>query len=143
MGLKVGSKSNILNIRTYCEVETKKRKPHRSPLCFFRSQLVRQRRFELPCPLQALPPQSSASTSFAIAATIKWCAKINKLLLPRNAAFYRLKIILNVVPLSTSLCFTKIEPWWYFSITRRASDSPNPQPRFLVVNPGVNIFFTW
>ena len=33
------------------------------------SPSVRQRRFELPCPLQALPPQSSASTSFAIAAT--------------------------------------------------------------------------
>ena len=32
------------------------------------SPCVRQRRFELPCPLQALPPQSSASTSFAIAA---------------------------------------------------------------------------
>ncbi len=33
------------------------------------SPCVRQRRFELPCPLQALPPQSSASTNFAIAAT--------------------------------------------------------------------------
>jgi site-specific DNA recombinase len=33
------------------------------------SPSVRQRRFELPCPLQALPPQSSASTSFAIAAS--------------------------------------------------------------------------
>jgi site-specific DNA recombinase len=32
------------------------------------SPSVRQRRFELPCPLQALPPQSSASTNFAIAA---------------------------------------------------------------------------
>ena len=29
---------------------------------------VRKRRFELPRPLQALPPQSSASTSFATAA---------------------------------------------------------------------------
>ncbi len=33
------------------------------------SPSVRQRRFELPCPLKALPPQSSASTSFAIAAS--------------------------------------------------------------------------
>ncbi len=32
------------------------------------SPCVRQRRFELPCPLKALPPQSSASTNFAIAA---------------------------------------------------------------------------
>jgi site-specific DNA recombinase len=32
------------------------------------SPSVRQRRFELPCPLKALPPQSSASTNFAIAA---------------------------------------------------------------------------
>ena len=32
------------------------------------SPSVRQRRFELPCPLQALPPQSSASTNFATAA---------------------------------------------------------------------------
>ena len=30
---------------------------------------VRQRRFELPHPLKALPPQSSASTNFAIAAS--------------------------------------------------------------------------
>lgn len=39
---------------------------------------VRQRRFELPRPLQALPPQSSASTSFATSAarTLKWTAKI-------------------------------------------------------------------
>ena len=34
------------------------------------SPSVRQRRFELPCPLKALPPQSSASTSFAIAASL-------------------------------------------------------------------------
>ncbi len=33
------------------------------------SPCVRQRRFELPRPLQALPPQSSASTSFATVAT--------------------------------------------------------------------------
>ncbi len=33
------------------------------------SPYVRQKRFELSCPLQALPPQSSASTSFAIAAS--------------------------------------------------------------------------
>lgn len=32
------------------------------------SPSVRKRRFELPCPLQALPPQSSASTSFATSA---------------------------------------------------------------------------
>ncbi len=41
-------------------------KKRQTEVCLFH---VRQRRFELPRPLQALPPQSSASTNFAIAAS--------------------------------------------------------------------------
>ncbi len=56
-----------LNLELFhCNPNKVHKKRTATMLSFF---LVRQRRFELPRPLQALPPQSSASTNFAIAAS--------------------------------------------------------------------------
>ena len=42
-------------------------------------------------------------------------------------------LISTVVPLFSSLCETLILPIWYFSMIRLESESPSPQPLFLVV----------
>lgn len=47
--------------------------------------------------------------------------------------------IRKVVPTPISDCLTNILPWWYSSMIRLASDSPRPQPLFLVVKPGLKM----
>lgn len=75
---------------------------------------VRQRRFELPRPLQALPPQSSASTSFATAATFEGTAKVYFLRQNSKKAimniFYLRRMMRKVVPLPISELLTNMEP---------------------------------
>jgi hypothetical protein len=61
-----------------------------------------------PKPFQALPPQSSASTSFATSAD--WECKNNLFL--RMCKFYFRNNILKVVPLFNSDDFTLRRPWW-------------------------------
>lgn len=47
----------------------------------------------------------------------------------------------KVVPRPGSERSTNMRPEWYCSMMRLASVSPSPQPRFLVVNPGLKMVF--